>query len=265
MDTQRRLLIGIFVCILLIATTLVWRSVVLYPGTERASVAPVRQSPETVSVSEIVSSSTGAPTPHSVAPTPMPSATPFAQPSMAPPPSPTKSPTPTTMPTPTVEPRWIDLGDEGVFQIAGHIQIPAVQVDEELVSVSWSVREIDGQLSAVWDTVKGAVGYHRGTAPIGGPGNTVLNGHTRGDGQGEFQNLGDLARGDEIRVWDAGGQPYLYIVDSVVTLQEAGLTLEERQRNAQYVRPTEDTRLTLVTCWPEWSYTHRVIVVAFPG
>jgi len=257
---QYGLLAGIFVCILLIAATMVWRSYALAPDPDLVSAVEVQRPAATISSPEIFSA------PALVAATSAFDSAPSAQPSTAAtPPAIVGALTSTAVPSPTPEPSWLDLGDEGVFEIAGHIQIPALQVDEEIVAVSWSASEIDGQLLAVWDTVKGAVAYHRGTAPIGGPGNTVLNGHTRGDGQGEFQNLGDLVRGDEIWVWDAGGQPYLYVVDSVVTLQESGLTLEERQRNAGYLRPSEDTRLTLVTCWPEWSYTHRVIVVAIPA
>jgi sortase (surface protein transpeptidase) len=26
--------------------------------------------------------------------------------------------------------------------------------------------------------------------------------------------------------------------------------------------PTQEARLTLITCWPDWAYTHRLIVSA---
>ena len=37
-----------------------------------------------------------------------------------------------------------------------------------------------------------------------------------------------------------------------------------RRANAQWIAPTDDERLTLVTCWPYISNTHRLIIVAKP-
>ena len=34
--------------------------------------------------------------------------------------------------------------------------------------------------------------------------------------------------------------------------------------NAAWIMPSEDERLTLVTCWPYTSNTHRLIIVARP-
>lgn len=147
----------------------------------------------------------------------------------------------------------------------GRIQIPALGHDYPIVPVSWRIKIIDGQPVAMWETVNGAVGYIPTSAKPGEPGNTVLTGHTRGDGKGEFQNLRDLKPGDEIRLYDAEGNLYLYRVEQVLLLQEVGVPLEQRRENAKYMDPTEDTRLTLITCWPEWVYTHRVIVIAKPA
>ena len=187
------------------------------------------------------------------------------------------SPTPSPEPTPTATLYVISRVEVAPREVAptppvaslpeaiGRIEIPALGINQPIVPVSWRMRVIDGQPVAMWETVKGAVGHHRGSAGLGQPGNTVLTGHTRGDGLGEFQNLWDLQEGQEIRLYDAQGQEYLYRVESVITLQEIGLTVEQRQENARYLQPTDDTRLTLVTCWPEWVYTHRVIVIARPG
>jgi sortase A len=161
-------------------------------------------------------------------------------------------------PQPTAEP------GEAPEAAIGRIEIPALGVNQPIVPVSWRLRVIDGQPVAMWDTVSGAVGHHRGSAGLGEPGNTVLTGHTRGDGMGEFQNLWDLQEGQEVWLYDAQGNEHVYLVESVNTLQEIGLTVEQRQENARYLQPTDDTRVTLVTCWPEWVYSHRVIVIAKP-
>ncbi len=40
--------------------------------------------------------------------------------------------------------------------------------------------------------------------------------------------------------------------------------LEIRKANAEWIAPTTNERLTLVTCWPKRSNTHRLIIVAEP-
>jgi hypothetical protein len=42
-------------------------------------------------------------------------------------------------------------------------------------------------------------------------------------------------------------------------------SLEIRLDNGRWILPTEDERLTLVTCWPEDSNSHRLIIVAVPA
>jgi LPXTG-site transpeptidase (sortase) family protein len=168
---------------------------------------------------------------------------------------------PTLAITPTPRPT-VDYGREGA---TGRIEIPAIGVDQMIVPVSWRIKIVNGQAVSQFDTVDGAVAHNRGSAPLGGSGNTVLTGHTRGNGKGEFQNLWELQPGQEVHVWDAVGDEYAYVVESVQTLQEVGLTVEQRKANAQLLLPTDDDRLTLITCWPEWVYTHRVIVIARPS
>jgi sortase (surface protein transpeptidase) len=40
--------------------------------------------------------------------------------------------------------------------------------------------------------------------------------------------------------------------------------IEERIANAAWIMPSEDVRLTLITCWPPDSNTARIVIVAFP-
>jgi sortase A len=47
-------------------------------------------------------------------------------------------------------------------------------------------------------------------------------------------------------------------------LPERDQPIEVRLANARYIQPTDDERLTLITCWPYESNTHRVVVIAFP-
>ena len=40
--------------------------------------------------------------------------------------------------------------------------------------------------------------------------------------------------------------------------------LDIRMNNAQWILPSVDERLTLITCWPYETNTHRLIIVARP-
>lgn len=162
--------------------------------------------------------------------------------------------TPVARPTPTV-----------VGQV-GRVVAEAVGIDAPLVEVSWRLDEQEGQPLAVWETAEGAAGHHAGTAGPGEAGNCVISGHSgSGDtGEGVFAGLWDLGAGDGVEVIDAEGESHRYRVESVTRVREVGATLEERLANAAVMDPTEDARLTLITCWPEWAYTHRVVVVARP-
>jgi sortase A len=40
--------------------------------------------------------------------------------------------------------------------------------------------------------------------------------------------------------------------------------IEVRMNNAQWILPSVDERLTLISCWPYETNTHRLIVVARP-
>jgi sortase A len=47
-------------------------------------------------------------------------------------------------------------------------------------------------------------------------------------------------------------------------LPERDQPLQVRLKNAQWVASSQDERLTLITCWPFNSNTHRLVIVATP-
>jgi len=178
------------------------------------------------------------------------------------PPIPTPSPAlpvlnwsrPPISPLPTSRPLW--------HSEVSRIVIPAIGVDSPVVAVGWHVEEVGGQAMTVWDVARYAVGHHQGSGNPGEGTNIVLAGHSGGYG-GVFRRLVEVQPGDEVVLHTTGGQ-YLYVVEEVLVLKEAGRPLEERIQNARYMAPTEEERLTLITCWPVHIYDHRVIVLARP-
>lgn len=108
-----------------------------------------------------------------------------------------------------------------------------------------------------------AIGWHFDSAFLGEPGNTVLNGHHNVYGK-VFENLDKLVSGDEIFIYGNDFHVYKYVVSNTMILPERDVTLEERLENARWILPSEDERITLITCWPYFSNTHRLIIVASP-
>jgi sortase A len=143
------------------------------------------------------------------------------------------------------------------------IVLPSIGVDTDVVKVGWqSVTQADGQTASQWEVADFAAGWHKNSALPGQTGNIVLSGHNNIQGA-VFRKLYELQPGDIAKVW-AGGQEFDYQVEEVMILEETNAPLEQRQENARWIAPFDDERLTLVSCWPETSNTHRVVVVAKP-
>jgi sortase A len=88
----------------------------------------------------------------------------------------------------------------------------------------------------------------------GHEGNAAIAGHRTTYGA-PFGRLDELNPGDEIRITtrDSGPQPYLYVVESLKSVNPGQL---------EVLNQTLDARLTLTTCTPKFSATKRLILVA---
>jgi sortase A len=147
--------------------------------------------------------------------------------------------------------------------LPSRLVLPSINVDSPVVEVGWKTSVQDGQLVSEWEVADYAVGFLKTTALPGAPGNTVMAGHNNMNGE-VFKNLIDLKLGDEVFVY-VDQIAYRYVVKQKLLLKESGMPIEQRLQNAQWIAPTNDTRLTLVSCWPYTSNTHRVIIVATPN
>ncbi len=140
--------------------------------------------------------------------------------------------------------------------------IDSVGIDSPIIPVGWQVVEQSGNQYSIWQVADNAVGWHKTSATLGQPGNTVMAGHHNVQGE-VFRDLVNVEVGDRVVVY-SGDQKFEYVVDLKTIVKEKGEPLEVRQRNAQWISPTNDERLTFITCWPYTNNTHRVIVVAKP-
>jgi LPXTG-site transpeptidase (sortase) family protein len=107
-----------------------------------------------------------------------------------------------------------------------------------------------------------AAGWIPTSARVGEIGNLVLNGHHNIAGA-VFRHLVDLPLGARIRIDAVGGAREYEIVERRI-LPERDQPLAVRESNARWIQATAEERLTLVTCWPPWSNSHRLILIAHP-
>jgi LPXTG-site transpeptidase (sortase) family protein len=166
----------------------------------------------------------------------------------------TASPIPTGMaaPLPTAPPA-----------IPDRILIDTIGLDAPIVPVGQHPLKVGGKVYSQWNVPDYfAAGWQQNSAPLGQPGNTVLDGHHNIDGE-VFRYLVRLKPGDRITL-EAQGRRYHYIVVQTMTLREQDQPIQVRLNNARWILPTDDERVTLITCWPYTTNTYRLVVVALP-
>jgi len=152
---------------------------------------------------------------------------------------------------------------QAVGLIPDRMVIPSINLDAPIIPVSFKEIQVGDQIYYQWlapDQL--AVGWHDSSALLGLPGNTVLNGHHNAYGK-VFKDLAKLNIGDVIIVY-SGAVEFRYQVVANLVLPERFEPLSTRLENARWIALSTDERITLITCWPANSNTHRVVVVAFP-
>jgi sortase A len=140
--------------------------------------------------------------------------------------------------------------------------IPAIDLDAAVEGAGWLVTEQNNTVSSVWDVPPSAAGWHKNSALQGDSSNVVLSGH-HNLGAEVFRDLVDLEIGDELTL-QSGNYHYHYQISDRFIVPELNAPPEQQAQNAQWILPTVDERVTLVTCWPYTGNSHRLIVVTKP-
>ena len=199
----------------------------------------------TVAPTPIADRPAALPTP---APTLVPSPTPVAEPIVAPDALPAQ-PGATyaemhVMPVPTGKP------PVAAALPARRIIIPTIGLDSKVIQLGTKLDKY-GQIA--WETAPFAVGQHKGLAGPGQNGNMVLSGHVSSPNEGAvFSRLGDLKVGEGV-VIATDERQYLYrIIDTKAVTPDDVSVLDQ----------TPDPTATLITCWPDKIYSHRLVVTA---
>ena len=136
---------------------------------------------------------------------------------------------------------------------AHRILIPSIDLDARVVELG--TREEKGQL--VWDTAAHAVGWYYTTALPGQGSNIVMSGHISSPLRGEgsiFRHLPNVKIGDVVLLETSAGQHrYEVFAREIVPPTAIGV-----------MAPTPTETLTLITCYPDLVYSHRLVLQAVP-
>lgn len=152
---------------------------------------------------------------------------------------------------------------KSLSEIPLRLVIPAIELDAPILPVTPELVDIGGVNFQQWQSPdEYAAGWHESSAELGEVGNTVLNGHHNIYGE-VFRHLIELNHNDQIGIY-SDRYLFTYQVTNKMIFPEKYESLEVRVNNAQWILPSQDERLTLITCWPYESNTHRLIVVAKP-
>lgn len=171
--------------------------------------------------------------------------------------TPTETPIPTATATPTPDPFPPSTSPPT------RLVIPKIGVDAPVVTMTWEYKEDNtGSVFTEWAVPLLEVGWHINSTTPGNNENVVMSGHNN-IGSEVFHYLSDLEPGDEAQVY-VGEQEYRYVVEEKYILREEGMPLEVRIQNNDYILPKGEERLTLVSCWPYETNSHRVVIVARP-
>jgi LPXTG-site transpeptidase (sortase) family protein len=173
--------------------------------------------------------------------------------------SPTATETPLPSPTATATPDPFPSSVSAPTRLV----IPKLSVDSPVVTMMWEYKEdANGSVFTEWAVPLNEVGWHINSTTPGNHNNVVMSGHNN-IGSEVFSALELLEPGDEAQVY-VGDQEYRYVVEEKYILREEGMPLDVRIQNNTYILPTEDERLTLVSCWPYETNSHRIVIIARP-
>ena len=212
-------------------------------------------------------------------PTPTPPSSPTPRPAPTRTSTATPAPADTPFPPPTPLPQRIDavgpiaLATAAPLPVGGgrppvRLLIPDIGLDIPVKPMGWRVVRDQNGGHSEWDVPDFAAGHHIDSSFPGENGNVVISGHNniRGAVFAPLCIIGEpdspLKPGDAIILIDEAGRRFVYRINGWQRIPESNASVALREENASYMLPTDSPQLTLITCWPLQSNTHRVVITA---
>jgi sortase A len=125
---------------------------------------------------------------------------------------------------------------------------------------SYPKQQRDG--SFIWDPPNYAAGHYDSSGNPGGGRNIVFNAHNNMAGE-VFRDLNKLVPGDEIILLTDAGE-FHYQVQQKVIIPYVGHEAEANVQIGALSAPQSSEMVTLISCWPYYTFTSRIVVVAVP-
>lgn len=159
--------------------------------------------------------------------------------------------------------------------------IPDLKIDTKVVEMGWEVVQTKAGPISQWVIPKNVAGHHVNSAGIGQVDNLVISGHNNIYGRvfmpisqawnndtrekvDAFTDRSPALDGRILTLFDAAGNQHDYIITDFYRLKDTGVSQQQRETNGRFILPTEDERVTIITCWPPTNNTHRLVVIARP-
>jgi len=139
-----------------------------------------------------------------------------------------------------------------------------IDLDAPVVAMGWRAVEQGGAWVSQWDMPENEAAWHRNTAWPGRGSNIVISGHNASTGGQVFAQLDDLQIGDEITLFNHNQETFTYQLVEKNIVRTFASSAETERYLRTVTEPTNQEQLTLITCWPRWTNTHRLIVIAQP-
>ena len=114
-----------------------------------------------------------------------------------------------------------------------------------------------------WQVADYAAGWLYGSVQPGQVGNSVFSGHNNWHGE-VFRYLEFFHLGDQFTIYTSDNRAHVYRVTEMYKVLEKGVSQTQIAANSHYADNTADERVTLITCWPYQTYTHRLIIIGRP-
>lgn len=144
------------------------------------------------------------------------------------------------------------------------LTLPALDLTLPVTPMGWTVVTTDAGLTTEWEVPDASLGWHPNTPGAGAAGNMLVSGHQAlGDALLAPLALGEIVDGQEILVEDADGRVFVYQISEITApIPLTGASEEEMAQIDALVASGPTAQLTVITGWPDFTTTHRVLAQA---
>jgi sortase A len=170
---------------------------------------------------------------------------------------PPATPLPTFTPTPIPTATPLPLP-------ATRISIPAIQLNSKIIELfPTEKRFVGSESNFMWKPAAFAVGHYETSGNPSEGGNIILAGHNNTLGE-VFRDLNKLIPGDEIILF-TDIEEFHYLVEGKYLIPYLGVEKEGDVQLQLYAAPQPTEMVTLISCWPYATNSHRIIIRAVPA